>query len=65
MGFILNLWLFKQSGIVVTHECRSRGQAQAKASSAITEAKKLIAQVNIPECDFSVFMHSHAHSIAE
>lgn len=57
--------LNRQSGTVVTHECRRRGEAQANASSAITEAKKLIAQVNIPEYDFSVFKHSHAHSIAE
>lgn len=58
-------FLNRQSRTVVTHECRRRGEAQAKAISAITEAKKLIAQVNVLEYDFSVFMDSHAHSIAE
>jgi hypothetical protein len=54
MRFILILWLFQQSGTVVTHEHRRREEEQAKASSTITEVKKLIAQLNIPEYAFSV-----------
>jgi hypothetical protein len=45
-------YLNRRSVTVVMHERRRREEEKAKASSAVTEAKKLIAQVNIPEYAF-------------